>query len=92
MQFGFSLNNDEVGTSISRLLPGSPAYKSGQLNKGDKIEALQWEGKEVINVSDASSNEISSILSAGINEKLTITVKKADGSVRQVTLQKRKSC
>lgn len=91
MQFGFSLNNDEVGTSISRLLPGSPAYKSGQLNKGDKIEALQWEGKEVINVSDASSNEISSILSAGINEKLTITVKKADGSVRQVTLQKEKA-
>jgi len=88
-RFGLEMDNDEDGgVIISNLKPGSPAFKSGLLNKGDKIMALQWEGKERIDVSDASRREVSSILSASNHDKIIFTVKKADGSVRELTLQK----
>jgi len=92
MIFGFSLNeDDEEKIIIEELAPGSPAFKSGQLNKGDKIIKLQWEGKESIDVSDASAAEISNILDASNHHKLTLTVKKADGSLRDVVLNKAES-
>lgn len=90
-QFGFQLDeSDDAGVKIEMLRPGSPAFKSGVLNKGDKIETLQWEGQKTINVSDASVSEVSGILSANNHDKLVISVKKADGTLREVTLQKEK--
>jgi len=89
-RFGFDLDDDEEndGVVITNLKPGSPAFKCGLLNKGDKILTLQWEGKEKIDVSDASRREVASILSASNHDKINIAVRKADGSVRELTLQK----
>jgi len=87
-KFGFSLSAEDEELVIDDLLPGSAAYKSGQLNTGDKIEKLQWEGKDPIDVSGASQKEISDILGSGNQAKLTLTVRKTDGTVRQVVLQK----
>lgn len=91
MIFGFKLDEDDDGNiMIDHLKPGSSAFKSGQINNGDKIIALQWEGKESVDVSDATMEEISVLLAASNDSKLTITIKKADGSVRQVVLNKEK--
>jgi carboxyl-terminal processing protease len=94
--FGFTLEdnnnngdgNDDDGVKITTLKPGSPAFKSGLLNKGDKIISLQWEGKDAIDVSDANAEEISKILDESNHDKITFTIKKSDGSLRQVTLKK----
>ncbi len=89
MVFGFGLDeNDAEQVIISELKPGSPAYKSGQLNEGDRIVTLQWQGKEPIDVSDASIREIDSILDASNHDKIKITVVKADGAKRDVELSK----
>jgi len=41
MAFGFMLDEAEDGTVvINDIEPGSPAFKSGQINKGDKIESI----------------------------------------------------
>lgn len=89
MVFGFSLDEDDDGNvSVKDIAPGSPAYKSGMINKGDKITSVQWESKDPIDVSDASRNEVSSVLSTSNHAKAVITVKKADGTKRQVTLYK----
>jgi carboxyl-terminal processing protease len=89
MMFGFGLDeNDAEQVIISQLKPGSPAYKSGQLNEGDRIILLQWQGKQAIDVSDASVREIANILDASNHEKIKITVVKADGSKREVELAK----
>jgi carboxyl-terminal processing protease len=61
------------------------------LNKGDKIQSLQWEGQKPIDVSDASKEEVSQILSASNRDKMILTIKKADGTLREVTLQKEKA-
>jgi len=92
MLFGFQLGEDDEGSAIiENLKPGSPAFKSGQLNKGDKIQYVQWEGKEPIDVSGAGSRELNEILGASNHEKVILTVKKADGSITRVTLAKEKT-
>lgn len=90
-EFGFSTDEeDEGGVSISNLKPGSPAFKSGLLNEGDKIISVQWEGKESIDVSDASEEALDKIFAASNHDKITLTVKKVDGTTRQVTMMKEK--
>jgi carboxyl-terminal processing protease len=92
LQFGFKLNEDDDGdVVIDNLKPGSPAFKSGQLNKGDKIQTIQWEGKEPIDVSGASPAELNQMLGANNHEKLTLTIKKADGTISHVSLVKEKA-
>ena len=89
MGFGFSLDEDEDGgVIIDDLKPGGPAFKSGQISKGDKIESIQWEGKEAIDVSEASIREIGQIFSVSNHDKAVLKVKKADGSIREINLYK----
>jgi carboxyl-terminal processing protease len=89
--FGFTLDEDDDGqVTIDHLKPGSSAFKSGQLNSGDKITGLQWENQANVDVSDATAAEISRMMDASNDKTLTITIKKADGTFRQVTLAKEK--
>ncbi len=89
--FGFSLVENEDGNpEIGRLQPGSPAFLCGQINEGDKILNIKWENKETIDVSDASLQELNHMLAASGGDKITITVKKADGTTKQATLHKEK--
>ena len=89
--FGFTVKEDNnEGVLIDDLLPGSPAFKSGALNTGDKLETLQWSGSQPVDVSTATAGEVEEILSASNHEKLIVKVKKADGTLRQITLTKEK--
>lgn len=87
--FGFSImENPEGGVLINELKPGSPAFRCGLLNKGDAFLALQWEGQNPVDVSDADVSELAAMLSESNHDKLTITVSKPDGVQRTVTLTK----
>lgn len=91
LQFGFSLGEGKEAVEITRLKPGSPAYKSGQIHEGDQILALQWAGNEEVDVSDGTAEEVSAFISGEHGESLTLTLKKSDGTTRKVTLQREKS-
>ncbi len=89
LAFGFGLNEDEDGNPVvDELKPGSPAFKSGMMNKGDKIISIQWDDAKPIDVSDASAEEVGEILSTSNHAKATITIKKADGTKREVVMYK----
>ncbi len=88
MRFGFSLEAGKDGVLIRELKPGSAAYKCGQLNVGDRFMSLQWENKEPIDVSEAGIEEVTAFLSQSNYGKLGITVRKADGVLRRIELQK----
>ena len=91
LSFGLTLNEDEDGhAQIGHLEPGGPAFQSGSLSEGDKIVAVRWEGKESIDVTDASVLELYRILTAEGGNKLTLDVKKSDGTIRQASLTKQK--
>jgi carboxyl-terminal processing protease len=91
LQFGFSLGEGKDATEIIRLKPGSPAYKSGLIHEGDEILALQWEGNEEVDVSDASTEEVNAFISGDHGKSLTLTLKKPDGTTLKVTLQREKA-
>jgi carboxyl-terminal processing protease len=91
LQFGFSLGDGKDATEITRLKPGSPAYKSGLIHEGDQILALQWEGDQEVDVSDGSAEEVNAFIAGDHGNSLTLTIKKTDGTTRKVTLQKEKA-
>jgi carboxyl-terminal processing protease len=91
LQFGFSLGEGKDATEITHLKPGSPAYKSGLIHEGDEILALQWDDNEEVDVSDGSTDEVNAFISGDHGKSLTLTLKKSDGTVRRVTLQREKS-
>ena len=86
--FGFALKAGSEGTVIDHVQPGSPAFRAGVLSEGDQLLALQWQGKEPINVADAGPDEVSGMLDASNHDDLTLTIRKADNTTRQVTLSK----
>lgn len=91
LAFGFTLGEDENGDpTVGDLKPGSPAFKSGMMNKGDKIISIQWDEAKPIDLSDASSEEIGEILASSNHAKATITIKKADGTKREIVMYKEK--
>jgi len=88
-QFGFKIKPDKNGgVLIDNLEPGSPAFKGGKLNKGDKFLSLQWEDRDPVDVTDISINEFSILLSESNHKKVLFTVKKADGAIIKVLLAK----
>lgn len=88
---GFSLKSDGKGNVfINDLKPGSPAYKSGQINRGDKIISIQWNDKAIIDLAGATAKEITDALNASNAGKIIITFKKADGTKKEVMLSKEK--
>jgi len=87
--FGFSLKEGKNGgILIDNLQPGSPAFKGGKLNKGDKFLTMRWDGGQQVDVSDVSIEDFSALLDESDHKLAFFTIKKADGPVIQVTLQK----
>ena len=91
LQFGFTLGEGKDATEITRLKPGSPAYKSGLIHEGDQILALKWDDNEEVDVSDATTDEVNAFISGEHGKTLTLTLKKSDGTTRKVTLQREKA-
>lgn len=90
LSFGLALTEDENGNpSISKLLAGGPAFLSGSLHEGDKILTIRWDNREPIDVSGASLEETDRILADEGGTRLTLTVRKPDGTTRDVTLDKK---
>ncbi len=88
-RFGFSMEEDkDGGVLISNLQPGSPAFKCGKLNKGDKFMIVQWAGKQPVDVSGSSPEELSTLISQSNHDTIYFTMRKVTGSLVQVKLLK----
>ena len=91
MVFGFRCKEDDDGSvKIESIMPGSPAFKSGQLNKGDKLLSIQWEDKQPIDVSSGGLKQLYEVLAMSNHDKATFKIKKPDGTERTVILLKEK--
>ncbi|HEY8972543.1 MAG TPA: S41 family peptidase [Puia sp.] len=81
-------SDDDKHAVVGHLEPGGPAFQAGSVNEGDRVLSLRWDNKDSIDVSDASAAELNQMLSDEGGNKLTLDVKKADGTLRQISLQK----
>jgi carboxyl-terminal processing protease len=91
LSFGLDFDEDENGKIIiNHVTPGGPAWKSGELNKGDELLQLNWEGKEPEEIFGMSVDDIYEILGKPTKDRLIIKVKKANGATKSVMLRKEK--
>lgn len=81
--------NDKGDITIDYLQPGSSAWRSGQLHKGDVIQAVTVDGKEK-EVEEVSEEELTEILNGTSKTEVEITVKSIAGETKKVKLQKEK--
>jgi carboxyl-terminal processing protease len=89
--FGIELDENEKGLIvIDQLVPGGPAWKSGELHKGDELISLQWEGKEAVEMTNASLEEAYETLDQASHERMVFKFRKADGATVIVLLRKEK--
>jgi carboxyl-terminal processing protease len=74
--------------SISELMIGGPAWKSGQVEKGDVIVAVAQEGDTAHNVEGLAMPEVIKQTRGKKESVVTITFRKADGKLKRVTLKR----
>lgn len=86
--FGFSLNEDEKGTVIIEgLVPGSAAWMSNELNKGDVVLSLVL-GKTELNLETAGLDDVNLLFQGSNEDELTLNIRKANGQEKTVYLEK----
>ena len=89
--FGFGVDgNSEGKVVINQLVPGGPAWKSGELNRSDEVLQLQWEGRDPVDVSLLTADETEAVLNQYNHGNITVKIRKSNGTSRTVTLQKEK--
>lgn len=89
--FGFEFDETKEGKiKIDMLIPGGPAWKTGDIHKEDEILQLQWKGKEPVDVSTISIDDVDELLAKSNHDELLLKLKKPDGTIRTVTLRKEK--
>ena len=92
MAFGFQFKEENDGmVVIENIAPGSAAFKSGQINKGDKIKSIQWEDQSPIDVSSGGLKQLYDVIEMSNHDKATFKIQKQDGSERIVVLYKEKT-
>lgn len=91
MRYGFTVDENDAGEPyISAIDPGSAAWRSGELNAGDVITALHWQGEEPVDLLGADDDEVEELLHNHTQDKVDLTVRKSDGTIKTVKLQKSK--
>ncbi len=89
--FGMNLDENQAGeVIISRLVPGGPAWKSGELHKDDVLLSLRWKGKNPVDLADAEVEEVEGMIQSTNSGQLELTVRKANGLAKTVSLVKEK--
>ena len=88
--YGFSLEEGKNGKiQLAGVVPGSPAWRNGQLSAADQIVAVKT-GNKKVDLTAVGLQEAESLISQAGNDVLEMTVKKPNGSYRSVTLKKEK--
>lgn len=89
--FGVSLDENKRGdVIIASLVPGSPAWKCGELQANDVLVSLRWNGQQEVDMIGISSEEANEILSDANHQVIEFVVQKSNGAIRKVKLKKEK--
>lgn len=91
LSFGIEIKeNDKNEIEITRLTPGGPAWKTNQMHKGDIILAAEWGDSKHTDLSFAALREAYSILFEKDIKEVELTIKKVNGSIKNISIQKEK--
>ena len=89
--FGLALDENAKGeVIISYLIPGGPAWKSGEVHTSDVLTHLKWEHGELIDLFGLNRDEVGGIMDEINHDIMELTVRKAGGIQKTVRLRKEK--
>lgn len=89
--FGFILGQEKSGDIfIDHLIPGSPAWKSGKMEKEDVLLSMKWENKTPVDLEGADITEAYSMMGEANHDSLTVELQKKDGTIQSIVLVKEK--
>ncbi len=83
---GASLRDEDGSIKITTLITGSPAWKSGQVTVGDVIQKVAQGSAEPVDLSSYLVEDAVKIIRGNKGTEVRLTLKKADGTVKVVTL------
>jgi carboxyl-terminal processing protease len=83
---GAALRDEDGTIKIVTLVTGSPAWKSGQVNVGDVILKVAQGSQEPVDLTSYMVEDAVKIIRGNKGTEVKLTLKKADGSVKIVTL------
>ncbi len=84
---GARLQMDDDFTKVIAVIPGGPAWKQKELEVDDKIFKVQQETEtEPVDVTGWLVDEVVTLIRGPKGTKVTLTVRKVDGSVREITI------
>lgn len=83
---GATLSQQFGEIKVVEIVPGSPAWKDGQIEKGDIILAVAQEGKESVNISSMRLDDAVRLIRGKKGTVVILTIKKIDGSMKDVRL------
>jgi carboxyl-terminal processing protease len=86
---GALLQEQNGKVSIAELMIGGPAWKSGQVEKGDVLVKVQQGGStEKTDLAGLAMSEVIKLTRGQKGTTVTITFRKNDGSLKDVTIQR----
>ncbi len=89
--FGLTVDENELGEiEVSQVIPGSPAWKCNQINKGDVLEALKPPGKSRLDLTGSDADEAQALLDATQTGKFDFIFRKKNGLEKTVSLAQEK--
>jgi carboxyl-terminal processing protease len=83
---GAALRDEDGNIKIVTLVTGSPAWKSGQVNVGDIILKVGQGNQEPVDLTSYMVEDAVKIIRGNKGTEVKLTLKKADGSIKLVSL------
>jgi carboxyl-terminal processing protease len=90
VSYGFMVDDKDGKTIIQHLMPGGPAWRSGEVHRNDQLLQMSFDGKEAVDVTLLDAEEAEELLANKSAGSMTMRIKKGDGTIKTVTLRKEK--
>ncbi|MEO8532865.1 MAG: S41 family peptidase [Flavobacterium sp.] len=88
LSLGMTVNlNEKNEIIIDEIDPNGPAFKTGQIKKGDQIVSVSNQ-KETLQVSCSSLESVSTMILSESNKKIVLTLKRNSGKSFEVSIEK----
>ncbi len=83
---GAQLTQKNAYVEVTKIIPGSPSWKQGELEVGDYILKVAQDGEEPVDVVDMRLDDAVQLIRGKKGTRVTLTIKKLDGNVMDITL------
>lgn len=83
---GARLMNDGDYTKVSDIVVGGPAWKTKELEANDVIMKVSQENEEAVDIKNMVLDDVVSQIRGDKGTKVTLTVKKVDGTVKDISI------